>query len=72
MKHDTRLANFPFTRQQHVFVTVWFNMTHAYSLDSHRVRVMHALNILEELMRVTGYAHAKAEDRTMIGRRSAS
>ncbi|QQC67904.1 hypothetical protein [Paraburkholderia ginsengisoli] len=68
MKHDTRLANFPLTRQQHVFVTVWFNMTHAYSLDSHRVRVMHALNILEELMRVSSYAHAKAEDRAMIGR----
>ncbi|MEM5389801.1 hypothetical protein VSR68_40675 [Paraburkholderia phymatum] len=40
MKHDSRLAHFPLTREQHVFVTVWFNMTHAYSLDSHRVRVM--------------------------------
>jgi hypothetical protein len=68
MKHDSRLAHFPLTREQHVFVTVWFNMTHAYSLDSHRVRVMHALNILEELMRVAGYAHAKTEDRAMIGK----
>ncbi|OXJ06906.1 hypothetical protein [Burkholderia sp. AU6039] len=68
MKHDSKLADFPLTREQHVFVTVWFNMTHAYSLDSHRVRVMHALNIVEELMRVCSYAHAKAEDRAMIGR----
>ena len=29
---------------------------------------MHALNILEELMRVSGYVHARAEDRAMIGR----
>ncbi|WP_321867722.1 hypothetical protein [Paraburkholderia tropica] len=49
-------------------MTVWFNMTHAYSLDSHRVRVMHALNILEELLRVCAYPHAKAEDRAMIAR----
>jgi hypothetical protein len=68
MKHDSKLARFPLAREQLVFVTVWFNMTHAYSLDSHRVRVMHALNILEELKRVSGYAHAKAEDRAMVGK----
>jgi len=68
MKYDPKITLYPFTREQLVFVAVWYNMTHAYSLDSHRVRVMHALNILEELMRLRGYSHAKAEDRTMVAR----
>lgn len=68
MKHDPKLAEYPLTREQAVFASLWFNMTYAYSLDSHRVRVMHAVNILEELMRLNGYAHASVDDRSMVGR----
>jgi hypothetical protein len=68
MKHDPRLAQYPLSREQLVFVSVWFNMTHAYSLDSHRVRVMHALNVLEEFTRISGYAHAKADDIGMVAK----
>lgn len=68
MKHDPKLTQYPLTRDQAVFASAWFNMTYAYSLDSHRVRVMHAVNILEELMRLNGYAHASVEDRWMVGR----
>jgi hypothetical protein len=72
MKHDSRLAHYPLTREQTVFAGVWFNMTYAYSLDSHRVRVMHAVNILEELMRLNAFAHANGEDRWMVGREALS
>lgn len=68
MKHDSRLAQYPLTREQAVFASVWYNMTYAYSLDSHRVRVMHAVNILEELMRLTALPHASNEDRWMVAR----
>ncbi|EKS9794212.1 MULTISPECIES: hypothetical protein [Burkholderia] len=68
MKHDPRLAQYPLTREQSVFASVWYNMTYAYSLDSHRVRVMHAVNILEELMRLTTLPHASNEDRWMVAR----
>jgi len=68
MKNDPKLAQYPLTREQAVFASVWYNMTYAYSLDSHRVRVMHAVNILEELMRLTAYPHANGEDRWMVGR----
>jgi hypothetical protein len=68
MKHDPKVVLYPLSREQLVFVTVWFNMTHAYSLDSHRVRVMHGMNILEELARLAGFAHAKPEDRAMVAR----
>lgn len=68
MKHDPKLTQFPLSREQAVFASAWFNMTYAYSLDSHRVRVMHAVNILEELMRLNGYAHASVEDRWIVGR----
>jgi hypothetical protein len=68
MKHDPRLAQYPLTREQAVFASVWYNMTYAYSLDSHRVRVMHAVNILEELMRLTALPHASNEDRWMVAR----
>jgi len=43
-------------------------MTYAYSLDAHRVRVMHAANILEELLRLSSYVHASGEDRHMVAR----
>lgn len=72
MKFDTRLVQYPLTREQAVFASVWYNMTYAYSLDSHRVRVMHAVNILEELMRLNTYAHASGEDRYMVGREAIS
>lgn len=72
MKHDPRLAQYPLTREQAVFASVWYNMTYAYSLDSHRVRVMHAVNILDELMRLNTYAHASGEDRYMVGREAIS
>lgn len=68
MKYDPKITIHPLSREQLVFVTVWFNMTHAYSLDSHRVRVMHGLNILEELMRISDYGHTKPEDRAMVAR----
>lgn len=68
MKHDRRLAQYPLTREQAVFAGVWYNMTYAYSLDSHRVRVMHAVNILEELIRLTTLPHASNEDRWMVAR----
>lgn len=68
MKHDPRLAQYPLTREQCMFAGVWYNMTYAYSLDSHRVRVMHAINILEELMRLTTLPHASSEDRWQVAR----
>ncbi|ALP68657.1 hypothetical protein [Paraburkholderia caribensis] len=68
MKHDHRLAQYPLSREQAVFASVWYNMTYAYSLDSHRVRVMHAVNILEELTRLMGLQHASNEDRWMVAR----
>jgi hypothetical protein len=68
MRHDPRLAQYPLTREQAVFASVWYNMTYAYSLDSHRVRVMHALNILEELIRLMGVPHASNEDCAMVAR----
>ncbi|QBR04188.1 hypothetical protein [Paraburkholderia pallida] len=72
MKHDPRLAQYPLTREQAVFASVWYNMTYAYSLDSHRVRVMHAVNILEELLRLTALPHASNEDRWMVAREAIS
>lgn len=68
MKHDPRIAKYPLTREQSVFVSVWFNMTYAHSLDSHRVRVMHAINILEELTRLMNVPHASSDDRWMVAR----
>ncbi|VVE51261.1 hypothetical protein PIN31009_04669 [Pandoraea iniqua] len=68
MKNDPKLAQYKLTREQAVFASVWYNMTYAYSLDSHRVRVMHSVNILEELSRLNAYAHANGEDRWMVGR----
>ena len=68
MKNDPKLAQYSLTRAQAVFASVWYNMTYAYSLDSHRVRVMHAVNILEELMRLSTLPHASNEDRWMVAR----
>lgn len=68
MKDDPKLTQYPLTREQKFFAGVWYSMSYAYSLDSHRVRVMHAVNILEELLRLYAYAHASAEDRYMVGR----
>ena len=50
MKHDPRLALYPLTREQAMFARVWHNMTYACSPDAPRVRVMHAVNILEGLL----------------------
>ncbi|UJH77459.1 MULTISPECIES: hypothetical protein [Burkholderia cepacia complex] len=69
MKNDPRVAHYPMlTREQHVFASAWYNMTYAYSLDSHRVRVMNGVNILEELIRLNGLAHASKEDRWIVAR----
>ncbi|HDR9881405.1 TPA: hypothetical protein QDE50_30750 [Burkholderia cenocepacia] len=56
------------TREQQVFASAWYNMTYAYSLDSHRVRVMNGVNILEELIRLNALAHASKEDRWIVAR----
>lgn len=72
MKNDPKVAQYRLTREQAVFANVWYNMTYAYSLDSHRVRVMHAVNILEELARLNAYAHANGEDRWMVAREALS
>ncbi|AOJ64599.1 hypothetical protein WJ32_18655 (plasmid) [Burkholderia ubonensis] len=56
------------TREQQVFAGAWYNMTYAYSLDSHRVRVMNGVNILEELIRLNALAHASKEDRWIVAR----
>lgn len=72
MKHDPKIAQYHLTREQSVFASVWYNMTYAYSLDAHRVRVMHAVNVLEELSRLSAYAHASAEDRHMVAREAIS
>jgi hypothetical protein len=66
MKFDPKTRNYPLSREQRVFLSVWFNMTHAHSLDSHRARTMHGLNALEELIRLIRYAHARPEDRAMV------
>lgn len=69
MKNDPKIAHYPqLTREQHVFVSAWYNMTYAYSLDAHRVRVMNGVNILEELIRLNSLAHTSKEDRWIVAR----
>lgn len=69
MKNDPRVAHYPMlTREQQVFASAWYNMTYAYSLDSHRVRAMHGVNILEELIRLNASSHANKEDCWMVAR----
>ncbi|RLK45705.1 hypothetical protein [Cupriavidus plantarum] len=67
MKHDARINRLPLTREQRYFAACWFNMVHAHSLDSHRVRVMHGLNIIEEFLRLCSVSHGK-DDRLPVGR----
>jgi hypothetical protein len=71
MKYDSNVDLYRLSREQTLFVCCWFNLTHACSLDSYRVPVMHAFNILEELLRLNNCAHASQEDRAMVGREAA-
>jgi hypothetical protein len=47
-----------FTPSQRAFVDAWFSLTHAQSLDSHRVRTLNARLVLRELVDVCRLAEA--------------
>lgn len=53
-------------RGEKVFLEAWFNLTHAQSLDSYRVRCHNGRTILEELKRELGIAVAKDEDLAVV------
>ena len=42
----------PDDQAHRLFISCWYSLVHQQSLDSHRVRCMNALNILEELQRL--------------------
>lgn len=52
MKVDIRASKYPVTRDQHFFLSCWFNLVHEFSLDSYRVRTMNTENALRELRRI--------------------
>lgn len=52
MRIDKKLNKLPLTPEQHFFASCWYNMVHAYSLDSYRVRAMNPGNGLRELHRM--------------------
>jgi len=61
MRIDDKLKALPLTSDQHFFASCWYNMVHAYSLDSYRVRAMHPANCLRELHRMMA-PHANHAD----------
>ncbi len=46
---ETKTAHLPEDNACRFFVQIWYSMVHRNSLDSHRVRCMNSLNILNEL-----------------------
>lgn len=64
MKTDKYLAAVPLTRNQSYFVSIWFNMVHAQSLDSYRVRALAPCNALRELQKI--YELGKADERAAV------
>lgn len=53
-------------RGEKVFLEAWFNLTHAQSLDSYRVRCHNGRTILEELKREMGISVAKDADLAVV------
>lgn len=52
MRIDEKLTALPLTDAQRFFAACWYNMVHAFSLDSYRVRAMNPNNGLRELQRM--------------------
>jgi hypothetical protein len=52
MKIDHRVNKLSVSRDQRFFLSCWFNLVHAFSLDSFRVRTMNSDNSLRELKRI--------------------
>jgi len=53
-------------RGEKIFLETWFNLTHAQSLDSYRVRCHNGRTILEELKREMGISVAKDADLAVV------
>jgi hypothetical protein len=68
MKTDRQLQRYvTLTRDQAYFCECWFNLVHAHSLDSYRVRVLNARNCATELERMY-FGPGNTEDRTAVRR----
>lgn len=61
MRIDDKLKMLPLSEEQYLFASCWYNMVHAYSLDSYRVRAMNPANCLRELHRMMA-PHANPAD----------
>jgi hypothetical protein len=66
MRIDKHTAVLDLTADQRFFVSCWYNQVHQYSLDSHRVRTMNAVSILNELLRLLEVSHANDNDRAIV------
>lgn len=65
MRIDNKLKKIPLSPEQYFFASCWYNMVHAYSLDSYRVRAINPANGLRELQRMMA-PHANSEDFSMV------
>lgn len=65
MRLDDRLTQLSLTVEQHFFAVCWYNMVHAFSLDSYRVRAMNPGNGLRELQRMMA-PHANTNDLSIV------
>lgn len=66
MRLDDRSHELALTADQRFFASCWFNMVHAQSLDSYRVRTMNPRNIVKELQKILQVPHANEADREMV------
>jgi hypothetical protein len=67
MRVDPTFAKYNLTKAQQFFVEAWFNMVHAHSLDSFRVRTMNPRNSLREILALTGPHWGDSDKRMVLG-----